>query len=117
MGRTGEMFAADTFGVVPDLICLGKGISGGYMPLSAVLCQRQIADKFWGDKTINPGFVSGHTYEANPIACVLDWQRLEKLLKRTYAQILEKLAIIYAKAWRAFANMELSGTFVERDYF
>ncbi len=82
MGRTGEMFAADTFGVVPDLICLGKGISGGYMPLSAVLCQRQIADKFWGDKTINPGFVSGHTYEANPIACAAGLATIGEIIEK-----------------------------------
>ena len=82
MGRTGEMFAADTFGVVPDLICLGKGLSGGYMPLSAVLSRRHIADKFWGDKKTNPGFVSGHTYEGNPIACAAGLATIAEIIEK-----------------------------------
>jgi len=81
MGRTGELFAADTFGVLPDLICLGKGLSGGYTPLSAVLCRRPIADIFWGDKTTNPGFVSGHTYEGNPIACAAGLATIAEIIE------------------------------------
>lgn len=82
MGRTGELFAAETFGVTPDLICLGKGLSGGYMPLSAVLCRRPIADKFWGDKEVNPGFVSGHTYEGNPIACAAGLATIAEIIEK-----------------------------------
>src|SRR5215468_1386293 len=47
MGRTGRMFAAETFGVLPDVICTAKGLSGGYAPISAVLCRQKIADSFW----------------------------------------------------------------------
>ena len=82
MGRTGEMFAAETFGVVPDLICLGKGLSGGYAPLSALLCRRHIADKFWGDKKTNPGFVSGHTYEGNPVACAAGLATIAEIIEK-----------------------------------
>ena len=63
-------------------IGFGMGISGGYMPLSAVLCHRQIADKFWGDKTINPGFVSGHTFEANPIACAAGLATIGEIIEK-----------------------------------
>ncbi len=66
VGRTGSMFAAQTFGVTPDVLCIGKGLSGGYVPLSAMLCRRSIADAFWGPAAVNPGFVEGHTNEGNP---------------------------------------------------
>ena len=67
IGRTGRMFAAETFGVTPDVLCTAKGLSGGYAPLSAMICRRPIADAFWGPIAENPGFVEGHTFEGNPI--------------------------------------------------
>src|SRR6476659_8159362 len=47
VGRTGHLFAAETFGVLPDVICTAKGLSGGYAPLSAMICRKRIADAFW----------------------------------------------------------------------
>ena len=49
------MFAAQTFGVTPDVLCVGKGLSGGYVPLSAMLCRRPIADVFWGHAGVTAG--------------------------------------------------------------
>jgi adenosylmethionine-8-amino-7-oxononanoate aminotransferase len=69
MGRTGQMFAAETFGVLPDVMCTAKGLSGGYAPLSAMICRKPIADVFWGPVETNPGFVEGHTFEGSPVAC------------------------------------------------
>src|SRR5262245_17012696 len=68
-GRTGHLFAAETFGVIPDVICTAKGLSGGYAPLSAMICTKRIANAFWGPIATNPGFVEGHTFEGNPISC------------------------------------------------
>ena len=82
IGRTGNMFAADTFGVLPDLICLGKGISGGYSPLAALMCRKHIADAFWGDPAVNPGFVEGHTFEGNPIASIAGLAVLDEIMER-----------------------------------
>jgi beta-alanine--pyruvate transaminase len=66
-GRTGQPFAAQTFGVAPDLLCAGKGISGGYAPLSALLIHQRIADMFRvGDGPM--AFGPTHTYSGNPIA-------------------------------------------------
>src|SRR5215510_3160633 len=48
VGRTGHLFAAETFGVVPDVLCVAKGLSGGYAPVSAMICRQSIADTFWG---------------------------------------------------------------------
>jgi adenosylmethionine-8-amino-7-oxononanoate aminotransferase len=82
VGRTGNMFAAQTFGVTPDVLCIGKGLSGGYVPLSAMLCRRTIADAFWGPITQNPGFVEGHTNEGNPISCAAGLAVLQEILER-----------------------------------
>src|SRR5437660_1158526 len=81
-GRTGHLFAAETFGVVPDVICTAKGLSGGYAPLSAMICTRRIADEFWGPIATNPGFVEGHTFEGNPISCAAGIAVLGEILDR-----------------------------------
>ena len=82
MGRTGEMFAAETFGVLPDMICIGKGLSGGYAPLSALICRDHVARAFWGDVAVNPGFVEGHTFEGNPISCAAGIATIQEILER-----------------------------------
>ncbi len=82
VGRTGELFAAQTFGVEPDVICVGKGLGGGYAPLSAMICSRSIADDFWGPIESNPGFVEGHTFEGNPISCAAGLAVLREILER-----------------------------------
>jgi adenosylmethionine-8-amino-7-oxononanoate aminotransferase len=81
-GRTGHLFAAETFGVVPDVLCTAKGLSGGYAPLSAMICRRGIADAFWGPIAENPGFVEGHTFEGNPISCAAGLAVLREILER-----------------------------------
>jgi adenosylmethionine-8-amino-7-oxononanoate aminotransferase len=81
MGRTGQMFAADTFGVLPDVICTAKGLSGGYVPLSAMICREPIAEAFWGPIEENPGFVEGHTFEGNPVACAAGIAVLQEILE------------------------------------
>jgi adenosylmethionine-8-amino-7-oxononanoate aminotransferase len=82
IGRTGRMFAAETFGVVPDMLCIGKGLSGGYAPLSALICRDHIGRAFWGDAPSNPGFVEGHTFEGNPISCAAGIATLREILDR-----------------------------------
>jgi beta-alanine--pyruvate transaminase len=66
-GRTGQPFAAQTFGVTPDLMCVGKGISGGYSPLAAVLINERISG-ILGDGSGPVSFAPSHTYAANPLA-------------------------------------------------
>jgi adenosylmethionine-8-amino-7-oxononanoate aminotransferase len=82
IGRTGRMFAAETFGVLPDVILVAKGLSGGYAPLSALICRQPIAQAFWGPIERNPGFVEGHTFEGNPIACAAGIAVLREILER-----------------------------------
>src|SRR3954451_2677715 len=82
IGRTGRMFAAETFGVTPDVLCIAKGMSGGYAPISAMICRERIADAFWGPIEENPGFVEGHTFEGNPISCAAGLAVLEEIVER-----------------------------------
>jgi adenosylmethionine-8-amino-7-oxononanoate aminotransferase len=82
IGRTGRMFAAETFGVVPDVLCIGKGMSGGFVPVSALICREPIARAFWGPIGENPGFVEGHTFEGNPVSCAAGIAVLQEILER-----------------------------------
>jgi adenosylmethionine-8-amino-7-oxononanoate aminotransferase len=81
-GRTGHLFAAETFGVTPDVLCTAKGLSGGYAPLSAMICREPIAEAFWGPVAENPGFVEGHTFEGNPISCAAGLAVLREILEQ-----------------------------------
>jgi adenosylmethionine---8-amino-7-oxononanoate aminotransferase len=67
-GRTGSFFAHEQAGIRPDLLCLSKGITGGYLPLSVVLCTEGIYKAFWHDDT-RRGFLHSHSYTGNPLAC------------------------------------------------
>ena len=78
-GRLGAMFAAELYDTWPDIICLGKGMSGGYAPLSAVVITREVARPFWGDPRDLVQFHSGHTYGANPVACAIGLAAIAQL--------------------------------------
>jgi len=67
-GRTGTMFAFEQAGIRPDFICLSKGLTGGYLPLSAVLTTDAIYAAFYDDCTAR-GFLHSHSYTGNPLAC------------------------------------------------
>jgi adenosylmethionine---8-amino-7-oxononanoate aminotransferase len=68
-GRTGTMFACEQEGVAPDLMCLAKGITGGYLPLAATLASERIYEGFLGEFEELRTFFHGHTYTGNPLAC------------------------------------------------
>ncbi|MEX2214017.1 MAG: aminotransferase class III-fold pyridoxal phosphate-dependent enzyme [Phycisphaeraceae bacterium] len=68
-GRTGKMFACEHEAVMPDILCLAKGITGGYLPLAATLCTDVIAEAFEGELSEGKTFFHGHTYTGNPLAC------------------------------------------------
>jgi len=67
-GRTGTLFACEQAAIKPDFICLSKGITGGYLPLSAVLTTDTVYAAFFGDATAR-GFLHSHSYTGNPLAC------------------------------------------------
>jgi adenosylmethionine-8-amino-7-oxononanoate aminotransferase len=69
-GRTGRMFACEHEGVSPDLMCVAKGITGGYLPLAATFATQPIFDAFLGEPGEGKTFYHGHTYTGNSLACV-----------------------------------------------
>ena len=68
-GRTGTMFACEHEGVSPDLMCVAKGLTGGYMPLAATLAAERVYEAFLGEYEDLRTFFHGHTYTGNPLAC------------------------------------------------
>lgn len=76
-GRTGRMFACEHEDVVPDIMCLAKGITGGYLPLAATLTTKKIFDGFVFDYKDQKTFFHGHTYTGNPLACAAAIASLE----------------------------------------
>ena len=68
MGRTGTMFACEQAAVTPDFLCLSKGITGGYLPLSVVMATDEIYQAFYADE-VQRGFLHSHSYTGNPLAC------------------------------------------------
>jgi len=86
-GRTGRMFACEHEDVAPDLLCLAKGITGGYLPLAATLATERIYEGFLGEFEEFRAFFHGHTYTGNPLACAaalatLDVFEEERTLER-----------------------------------
>jgi len=76
-GRTGKMFACEHAGVTPDILCLAKGITGGYLPLAATLTTEVIFSAFLGEYREFKSFFHGHTYTGNPLGCAAAIANLE----------------------------------------
>ncbi len=76
-GRTGQMFACQQEGVTPDFLCLGKGLTGGYLPMAATLTTTEIWNAFLGRYEENRTFFHGHTYGGNPLAAAVALANLE----------------------------------------
>lgn len=76
-GRTGSMFASEIDGVSPDIMCLAKGITGGYLPLSATLTTEAVFEAFLGAPDEHKTLYHGHSYAANPLCCAAALANLE----------------------------------------
>ncbi len=68
-GRTGTLFACEQAQITPDFLCLSKGLTGGYLPLSAVLTTSTVYDAFYDEYTKLNAFLHSHSYTGNPLAC------------------------------------------------
>ncbi len=91
-GRTGKMFACEHEDVCPDILVLGKGMTGGYLPLSATITNQKVYDAFLGDYEEYKTFFHGHSYAGNPISCAASIANIEVFEKRnTLAELKEKI--------------------------
>ena len=91
-GRTGKMFACEHENVSPDIMCVAKSITGGYLPLAATLTSQKIYDGFLADYSEQKTFFHGHTYTGNPLACAVAIANLklyeeEKLISKLQTKI------------------------------
>ncbi|MCP5468019.1 MAG: adenosylmethionine--8-amino-7-oxononanoate transaminase [Deltaproteobacteria bacterium] len=94
-GRTGKMFAVEHDSVRPDLLCLAKGITGGYLPLAATLTTQEVYSAFEGSYAEFKTFFHGHSYTGNPLACAAALANLEIFEEeKTLQNLPEKIALI-----------------------
>jgi adenosylmethionine-8-amino-7-oxononanoate aminotransferase len=82
IGATGRWFAVEHAGVTPDLMVVGKRVTGGVLPLSAVLVRDEVYDAFLGSAASARTFFHGHTYTANPVCCAAALANLELMHER-----------------------------------
>ena len=99
-GRVGAMFACGKANVKPDLICLAKGLTGGFLPLAATVCSERIYASFCGDDP-SATFFHGHSYTANPLGCAAALASLE-LLESNWPRLRQ----IEAQHRRALGEMD-----------
>jgi len=94
-GRTGTMFACEQEEVAPDLMCLAKGLTGGYMPLAATLATERIYEGFLGAPQEQRTFFHGHTFTGNPLACAAAIASLDAFeSERTIERLQPKIALL-----------------------
>ncbi|PNZ34009.1 adenosylmethionine--8-amino-7-oxononanoate transaminase [Staphylococcus lutrae] len=89
-GRTGAMFACEHEAVEPDIMCLGKAITGGYLPLAATLTSQKVYDAFLSDSHAQKTFFHGHTYTGNPIVCTVALENIRLFQRRRLIQHIQK---------------------------
>ena len=84
--RTGAMFAAQAYGVTPDLICSGKGLAGGHIPMGAMIAREDMREAFFGSAEERVEFAHGHTYAGNPLACAAGSAMIDELVEKKMAE-------------------------------
>jgi adenosylmethionine-8-amino-7-oxononanoate aminotransferase len=108
-GKTGTMFACEHEGIEPDVMALGKGITGGYLPLAATITTEQIYRAFLGTVEQQRTFYHGHTYTGNPLACAAALASLDIFEQdQTLQQLQSKIALL-TKELERFKQLSLVG--------
>ncbi len=100
-GRTGTLFACEQGNITPDFLCLSKGLTGGYLPLSVVMTSNNIYQAFYGDYAQQKAFLHSHSYTGNPLACTAALATL-KLFQQS--PVLENNKLLIAQMKKATAH-------------
>jgi beta-alanine--pyruvate transaminase len=104
-GRTGHAFAAQTFGVTPDMITCAKGITNGAVPMGAVICKQDLYDAFMQGPEHLIEFFHGYTYSAHPLACAAGLATLETYADQGLLTRAQEMAGTFADALHSFKGL------------
>ncbi len=115
-GRTGKMFACEHEKVSPDILCLAKGISGGYLPLAATLTTKKIFDGFCFDYKDQKTFFHGHTFTGNPLCCAAALANIDVFKKEKVLERLQPKIKFLSKQLKLFYNLDHVGDVRQRGF-
>jgi adenosylmethionine-8-amino-7-oxononanoate aminotransferase len=114
-GRTGKMFASEHAGVRPDLLCVGKGLTGGYLPLAATFATEELFRGFLAPYEEFATFFHGHTYTGNPLACAAGLASLDVFAnERTLENVAARATALAARLAREVAPLAHVGDVRQR---
>jgi len=105
-GRVGTMFAFEQAGIVPDFLCLSKGITGGYLPLSVVMMSDEVYGAFYCDYGSGKSFLHSHSYSGNALACAAANASLDLFESENIIQKNQKLILYIQKKLQRFLELE-----------
>ena len=97
-GRTGKMFAIEHAGVSPDIMCIGKGLTAGYFPMSIVLITDELYNAFYADYSEGKSFLHSHSYSGNPIGCRIAVETLKIFKEENILEVIENKSDYLRKA-------------------
>ena len=103
-GRTGTLFACEQAAITPDFLCLSKGITGGFLPLAAVLTTQKIYDAFYAEYQTRRAFLHSHSYTGNPLACAAACEVMAMFAEEPWLERNQKTAQQIAQAIEVFRD-------------
>ena len=104
-GRTGKMFGSELAGIVPDMMCIGKGLTGGSLPMSAVVASEEIYDAFRSDSRMDRTFYHGHTFCGNSIAAAAACAAIDIYERDNVLENVKMLAGMLSEAFGKYRNI------------
>ncbi len=108
-GRTGTLFACEQEGVSPDIMCIAKGLTGGYLPLAATLTTEPIFQAFLGEPRERKTFYHGHTFTGNPVGCAVALANIEVIEQTRLIQHVQDLARMLSGELERFKSLSHVG--------
>jgi adenosylmethionine-8-amino-7-oxononanoate aminotransferase len=108
-GRTGKLFACEHAGVIPDIMCLAKGLTGGYLPMAATVTGEKVYAAFCGDFSAGRELAHGHSFTGNPLAAAAACEALSIIKEEKIPQSLESKAAFFRKKLELFDDIEEIG--------
>ncbi|MBF0422093.1 MAG: adenosylmethionine--8-amino-7-oxononanoate transaminase [Magnetococcales bacterium] len=102
-GRTGSLFACEKIGVFPDLLCLSKGLTGGFLPMAVTICRQSVYEAFLG-KTFDRALAHGHSFTANPLGCAAALASLDLFATGHPLRHCATLEVVHRERLREISN-------------